>query len=89
MRRIERAGWWERAWRIRGIFIVATEPVAARRRWCFWSEWWSEAFRIGCGGEGLGLLVDGTGGIGCFGGIIKLKSKNAPTTRNIVINRSS
>jgi hypothetical protein len=56
MRRIERLAWWERAWRIWGILIVATEPVAARRRWCLASEWWSEAFRIG--GEGA---VNGAG----------------------------
>ena len=64
MRRMERLWCWERACRIRGILIVATEPVAARRRWCFLSVWWSEAFRIGCGGEGegLGWFVDGAGG---------------------------
>lgn len=42
---MERLRWWERAWRIRGILIVATEPVAARRRWCFLSEWWSDALK--------------------------------------------
>ena len=47
---MERLGWWERALRIRGILMVATEPVAARRRWCLASRWWSEAFRIGLGG---------------------------------------
>ena len=44
---MERLEWCERALRIRGILMVATEPVAARRRWCLASEWWSEAFRVG------------------------------------------
>lgn len=42
---------------MRGILMVATEPVAARRRWCLASEWWSEAFRID--GDGLGEAFDG------------------------------
>lgn len=30
-----------------GILIVATEPLAARRRWCFPSLVWSEALKAG------------------------------------------
>lgn len=30
-----------------GILMVATLPVAARRRWCLPSDTWSEALKIG------------------------------------------
>ena len=43
MRRIERLWWWERACRILGILMDATEPLAARRRWCLPSLECSEA----------------------------------------------
>lgn len=52
---MERFGWWERACRIKGILIVATEPVAARRRWCLRSEWWSDALKGF--GFGFGFVV--------------------------------
>lgn len=41
--------YWEREVRILGILIVATEPVAANRRWYFLSCRWSEALRGGSG----------------------------------------
>ena len=42
---------------------MATEPVAARRRWCLPSEWWSDAFSIG--GDGFGPSLDAVGVTGC------------------------
>jgi hypothetical protein len=45
MSRMERWEWVERAERIWGIFMVATEPEAQRRR-CFLLSWaWSEALK--------------------------------------------
>jgi len=43
MRWMERLGWCERALRMFGILIVATEPLAASRRWCLPSLECSEA----------------------------------------------
>lgn len=43
MRRMEReAELGERAWHMRGIFIVATEPEAQRRRWVLGSLMYSD-----------------------------------------------
>ena len=66
MRRMERllllARWKEeeedeeRAWRIRGSLMVATLPLAARRRCRFPSLAWLAAMK---GGEGVGWLLGG------------------------------
>ena len=69
---------------------MATEPVAARRRWCFLSEWWSEAFSIG--GDDFGSLLDGAGETGVLGRASRLlKYRNIPaaTTKRALVNRSS
>lgn len=60
--RIERLGCLERAWRMRGSFIVATEPEQARRRWCFWSKAWAEAEK---GGDALVLELERGSCIAC------------------------
>ena len=67
MRRMERWGWWERDDRREGSLIVATEPVAARRRWSLVS--WRERERRSAGeGEvGRGWLVGGLSFIDCLG----------------------
>lgn len=45
MRRIETFEYLERAERISGILMEATEPVAARRMWVFPSEAWEDALK--------------------------------------------
>lgn len=42
---------------MRGSLMVATEPVAQRRRWCFLSWVWDEARSGGGMGRGGGSLV--------------------------------
>jgi len=61
MRRIERV-WGVRACRIWGSLIVATEPVAARRRCGFWSLVWAEAVKGGLGGRGGGVGLEAMAG---------------------------
>lgn len=49
---MERLVCWDSPRMICGSLMLATEPVAARRRWCFWSwRWWEDVRMAGMGGR--------------------------------------